>query len=122
MIPLQLSHKNLLDFSEQDFANRPKVGVNFLYLCVVISLYARKVISYAISEDIDTKLTAKAFDHAFISRGQPEKLLFHSDQGAQYTAFSFQMHLKAYGVQQSFSAPVNPDDNEVAESFLPLSF
>ena len=47
-----------------------KVGMNFLYLCVVIDLYARKVIGYAISEDIDTKLTANAFDHAFASRGK----------------------------------------------------
>lgn len=95
-----------------------KVGMNFLYLCVVIDLYARKVIGYAISEDINTKLTTKAFDHAFISRGKPERLLFHSDQGAQYTAFSFRTHLKACGVQQSFSAPGNPHDNAVAESFF----
>lgn len=95
-----------------------KVGMNFLYLCVVIDLYARKVIGYAISEDIDTKLTTKVFDHAFISRGKPERLPFHSDQGAQYTTFSFRMHLKACGVQQSFSAPGNPHDNAVAESFF----
>lgn len=95
-----------------------KVGMNFLYLCVVIDLYARKVIGYAISEDIDTKLTANAFDHAFASRGKPEGLLFHSDQGTQYTAFTFRTHLKACGVQQSFSAPGNPHDNAVAESFF----
>lgn len=59
--------------------------MDFLYLCVVIDLYSRKVISYAISENIDTVLTTKTFEQAFISRNKPKGLLFHSDQGMQYT-------------------------------------
>lgn len=95
-----------------------KVRIDFLYLCVVIDLYSRKVISYAVSENIDTELVMQAFDQAFISRGEPEGLLFHSDQGTQYTAFAFRQHLKKYSVQQSFSAPGSPHDNAVAESFF----
>lgn len=95
-----------------------KVGMDFLYLCVVIDLYSRKVIGYAVSESIDTALTTKTFEQAFISRNKPKELLFHSDQGAQYTAFSFRKYLRTHGVQQSFSAPGNPHDNAVAESFF----
>lgn len=95
-----------------------KVGMDFLYLCVVIDLYSRKVIGCAVSEHIDTKLVMKAFERAFVSRGKPAGLLFHSDQGAQYTAFAFRQHLRKRSVQQSFSAPGMPYDNAVAESFF----
>ena len=95
-----------------------KVGRGFLYLCVVIDLYSRKSVGYAVSESIDAGLVMKAFQQAFVSRGKPEGLLFHSDRGAQYTALAFREHLRKCGVQQSFSAPGNPCDNAVAESFF----
>ena len=44
-------------------------------------------------------------------------MLFHSDQRTQYTAFSFRKKLREYGIIQSFSAPGNPYDNAVIESF-----
>ena len=95
-----------------------KVGLDFLYLCVVIDLYSRKVISYKISEYINTDLVVSTFLNAYNSRGNPEPLIFHSDQGAQYTSFEFRMLLKKYNVSQSFSAPGAPHDNAVAESFF----
>lgn len=95
-----------------------RVGHDFLYLCVVIDLYARKVISYAISEYNDQDLVITAFENAYQSRKYPRNLLFHSDQGTQYTAFSFRKLLLKYGVTQSFSAPGSPYDNAVIESFF----
>ena len=95
-----------------------KVGMDFLYFCVIIDLYARKVIGYEVSENIDTTLVSKAFRHAFESRGNPSGLIFHSDQGTQYTSFEFRELLKRFGVTQSFSAPGTPYDNAVAESFF----
>ena len=95
-----------------------RVGHDFLYLCVVIDLYSRKVVSYSISEHIDTALVKQAFLDAFHSRGTPENLTFHSDQGTQYTSFEFRQLLKKLGVIQSFSAPGSPHDNAVAESFF----
>lgn len=53
-----------------------RVGHDFLYLCVVIDLYARKVISYAVSEYIDENLVAEAFESAYQSRSCPKGLLF----------------------------------------------
>ena len=95
-----------------------RVGHDFLYLCVVIDLYARKVVSFAISEYIDENLVTEAFESAYKSRSCPNGLLFHSDQGTQYTAFNFCQKLREYGVTQSFSAPGNPYDNAVIESFF----
>lgn len=95
-----------------------KVGMDFLYLCVVIDLYSRKVIGYSIAENIDTSLTLSALHQSYLTRKKPVGLTFHSDQGSQYTAFEFRNALRNYGVVQSFSAPGSPHDNAVAESFF----
>lgn len=95
-----------------------KVGMDFLYLCVVIDLYSRKVVSYNISENIDTALVTQTFLDAFRARENPSPLVFHSDQGTQYTSFEFCNLLKEHKVIQSFSAPGSPHDNAVAESFF----
>ena len=95
-----------------------KVGMDFLYLCVVIDLYSRKVIGHSISENIDADLALSAFHQSYLARQKPINLTFHSDQGSQYTAFEFRNALRNYGVVQSFSAPGSPHDNAVAESFF----
>ncbi len=95
-----------------------RVGERFLYLCVIIDLYARKVVGYEISDEMDTHLVACTFRKAYRERGRPEGLLFHSDQGCQYTSYAFRKLLRERGVEQSFSAPGSPYDNAVAESFF----
>ena len=95
-----------------------KVGIDFLYLCVIIDLYSRKVIAYKVSENIDTALTISTFQQAFSLRGSSSGVIFHSDQGTQYTAFEFRELLKSNGISQSFSVPGSPCDNAVAESFF----
>ena len=95
-----------------------KVGMDFLYLCVIIDLYSRKVVGYSISEYIDMDLVEAAFQSAFSARNRPSGLTFHSDQGTQYTSIEFRTLLKRNGVTQSFSAPGCPYDNAVAESFF----
>jgi len=95
-----------------------RVGEVFYYLCIVIDLFSRKVLSYVISPCIDTELVTAAFEKAFIDRHQPQGLMFHSDQGAQYMAYEFRALLRKYHVAQSFSKPGTPFDNAVAESFF----
>lgn len=95
-----------------------RVGYDFLYLCVIVDLYARKVVGYGISEYIDAKLVIDTFQKAYEKRGRPKNLLFHSDQGTQYTCFEFRQMLRGLKVTQSFSAPGNPYDNAVVESFF----
>ena len=85
---------------------------------MVIDLYSRKVVSYSISEYIDTALVTQAFLDAFHTRNPSTSLVFHSDQGTQYTSFEFCNLLKQHKITQSFSAPGSPHDNAVAESFF----
>lgn len=106
---------NLVWVSDITYA---KVGLDFLYLCVVIDLYSRKVVAHRVSAYITTKLVSETFLDAFYSRGEPDSLTFHSDQGSQYTSLEFCMLLKNHNVSQSFSAPGAPHDNAVADSFF----
>ena len=89
-----------------------------MFVCVVIDLFSRKILSYGISSTIDTVLTMNTFDEAFEERGQPQNLIFHSDQGVQYTSYAFRTHLEELKCRQSFSAPGYPYDNSVCESFF----
>ena len=89
-----------------------------MFVCVIIDLFSRKILSYGISDTIDTVLTMNTFDEAFEERGKPENLIFHSDQGAQYTSYAFRIHLEELNCKQSFSSPGYPYDNSVCESFF----
>ncbi|KPY55997.1 hypothetical protein ALO46_04292, partial [Pseudomonas syringae pv. solidagae] len=59
------------------------------YLAVFMDLYARRVVGWAFSNRLDTDLVIKALDMAYVQRGKPDGLLFHSDQGAQYGSRQF---------------------------------
>lgn len=88
------------------------------YLCVIIDLFSRKVIAHQIDNNQEAPIVEKAFQDAYRSRNAPSELLFHSDQGSQYTAYSFRKLLRSLNVVQSFSAPGCPYDNAVAEAFF----
>ncbi len=88
------------------------------YLCVIIDLFSRKVVSHAISDKIDVDLVTSAFKEAFSVRNQPQGLMLHSDQGAQYTSYIFRSFLRKHHVKPSYSKPGVPFDNAVAESFF----
>lgn len=89
-----------------------------LYLCVVLDLFSRKVLAARVSRQNDTALVARTFETAFLRRGRPRGLLFHSDQGRQYTSDYFRELLEEFSVRQSFSTPGVPYDNAVMESFF----
>ena len=95
-----------------------KVAESFCYICVYIDLFSRMVLSYGISDTIDSTLTMKIFDSAFQKRGCPKGLMVYSDQGAQYTSHVFRSYMKKKKVRQSFSTPGTPYDNSVCESFF----
>jgi len=94
------------------------VGNRFMYLCVIIDLFSRKVISFKISNRMTKEIVIDAFKNAFKLRNNPKNLIFHSDLGSQYTSTAFRDLLKNLDVKQSFSAPASPYDNAVAESFF----
>ena len=88
------------------------------YICVIIDLFARKVIAYRMSLKNSTQLTKSTFKIAYNSRNTDEELLFHSDNGSNYISKSFMGYLKSLDVIQSFSRKHLPYDNSVCESFF----
>ena len=72
------------------------------------------------SERITEKVAIDAMEQAVDREGPPDdgSLVFHDDQGAQYTSRSFQRCPGSHGIVQSVSRPGTPLDNAVAESFL----
>ena len=95
-----------------------KVNDHYLYVCVILDLFSRKVVSYRISLRNSTQLITTTFRNAFAKRGEPHGLIFHSDRGSQYTSAAFRKLLVSCGVTQSFSHSGRPHDNAVAESFF----
>ena len=95
-----------------------KVNGKFRYLCVIIDLFSRKVISYSISNNPDANLVTHTFNSAYAKRKPTETLIFHSDRGCQYTSKKFRSLLDSFNVVQSFSDKGYPYDNAVAESFF----
>lgn len=90
-------------------------GSRWIYLAVIIDLYARKVVGWAISEHADTDLTIKALDDAYYRRGKPNGVMFHSDQGSQYSSLRFRQRLWRYRCTQSMSRRGNCWDNAPME-------
>lgn len=95
-----------------------KAGGKWYYLCVVIDLFSRKVISWHLSNRADVNLVITAFQKAYKFRNSPYGLMFHSDRGTQYTAFAFRQLLDSLNVVQSFSKKGYPFDNAVCECFF----
>ena len=90
----------------------------YLYLAMVMDLYSRAIIGWAMSHRINGQLVLDALTMAIGQRGEPEQVLVHSDQGSQYTAYAYQQLLKDHHLISSMSRKGNCHDNAVAESFF----
>lgn len=88
------------------------------YVCAIIDLYWRMVVSHRVGATNSTRLTKSTFADALRCRQAREGLVFHSDQGANYTSRTYARFLRERGVTQSFSATGRPCDNAVAECFF----
>ena len=95
-----------------------KINEKYLYVCVILDLFSRKVVAYRVSPKNSPYLITSTFRQAYQNRNAPQSLMFHSDQGAQYTSKTFRKLLRMNKVVQSFSAPGQPHDNAVMESFF----
>jgi putative transposase len=82
---------------------------------VVIDLYVRKVVGWAMSDSPDANLVVRALDQAYESRGRPSDVMFHSDQGSQYGSRMFRQRLWRYRFTQSMSRRGNCWDNAPME-------
>ena len=94
------------------------VGNRWAYLAVIIDLFARKVVGWAMSLSPDTNLTLKALELAYESRAKPTGLMFHSDQGSHYTSLKYRQRLWRYKIKQSMSRRGNCWDNAPMERFF----
>ncbi|EHZ7348224.1 IS3 family transposase [Vibrio parahaemolyticus] len=88
------------------------------YLAVVLDLFARKPIGWAMSFSPDSQLTSKALKMAYESRGMPTGVMFHSDQGSHYTSRKYRQTLWRYQIKQSLSRRGNCWDNSPMERFF----
>jgi putative transposase len=118
---------NLLD---QDFsAARPNQKWNadisyvwtsegWLYLAVVLDLFARRVVGWAVSDRLHKELALEALRKALAIRQPGEGLTHHADRGSQYCSLEYQVELRKHGIRISMSGKGNCFDNAVVESFF----
>ena len=90
----------------------------WLYLFVIIDLYSRRVVGWAMSKSLGTATLLDAFWMAVARRGSPEGLIFHSDRGVQYASVAFRRVLRKKRFIQSMSRRGNCWDNACVESFF----
>ncbi len=90
----------------------------WLYLAVIIDLYARRVVGWATSDRLKKELAISALDKAIMLRNPSPGLIHHSDRGSQYCSYEYQKKLKYHGMRGSMSGKGNCYDNSVAESFF----
>ena len=95
-----------------------KVNGKWYYLCIVMDLFSRKIIGWHLAGKHDVDLTLTAFRKAYASRDVRYGLIFHSDQGSEYTAFAFRNLMDSLNIVQSFSKKGYPFDNACCETFF----
>ena len=90
----------------------------WLYLATVIDLYSRKIVGWAMSDNMKTSLVNNALEMAIARRKPLRGLLWHTDRGSQYASYSHKDLCQKHGIIQSMSRKGNCWDNAVAESFF----
>jgi len=90
----------------------------WLYLAVVLDLFSRKIVGWAMAERMTTDLTLTALKMAIRQCRPGAGLIHHSDQGSQYTDKRYQALLKTHGIQCSMNGVATWYDNAPMESFF----
>jgi putative transposase len=89
----------------------------FLFLAVVLDVWSRRIVGWAMETHLRTDLVLKALDMALRQR-QPTDVIHHSDRGCQYTSIAFGARCKAAGVRPSMGSVGDAYDNAMCESFF----
>jgi putative transposase len=95
-----------------------RIRSGFVYLAVILDLYSRRVVGWAISLKIDTELCLTALDDAIEKRRPEAGLIHHSDRGVQYACTAYKDRLAENGIIPSMSAKGYCYDNAFAETFF----
>lgn len=89
----------------------------FIYLAVVLDVWSRRIVGWAIGEQMSAELVLAALNMALQQR-KPDGVIHHSDQGSQYTSVAFGERCKKMGVRPSMGTVGDVYDNAMAESFF----
>ncbi|GAC1658504.1 MAG: IS3 family transposase [Acidobacteriaceae bacterium] len=90
----------------------------FIYLAVILDVFSRRCIGWALDRHLDATLTVAALRHALAERTVGPGLVHHSDRGVQYASHAYTELLADRGIRISMSRRGNPYDNAYAESFI----
>ena len=89
----------------------------FLYLAMVLDVYSRRVVGWAMETHLRTELILAALNMALTQR-RPSEVIHHSDRGCQYTSYAFGKRCREAGVMPSMGSVGDAYDNAMAESFF----
>ena len=89
----------------------------FLFLAVVLDAWSRRIVGWAFSHDLKTRVVLDALDMAIMAR-KPKDVVHHSDKGSQYTSWAFGHRCKVAGVRPSTGTAGDALDNAMCESFF----
>jgi putative transposase len=89
----------------------------FLYLAVVLDVWSRKIVGWAMETHLKTELVLAALDMAIAQR-RPSAVIHHSDRGTQYTSYAFGKRCREMNVMPSMGSTGDAYDNAMAESFF----
>ncbi len=95
-----------------------RTAEGWLHVAIVLDLFSRKIVGWAMSKTVTQTLALEALQMAFAHRRPNAGLVHHSDRGGQYLSASYQELLDEHGALCSMSRPGNCLDNAVAESFF----
>ena len=90
----------------------------WLYLAVVIDLFARRVVGWAVGDRLHRDLALAALRRALLTRRPLAGLIHHSDRGSQYCSIGYQAELQRHGILTSMSGKGNCYDNAMVETFF----
>lgn len=94
-----------------------RILIGFVYLAVIIDIYSRKIVGYAIAKTLSPEFAIAAL-HMAITNRNTDELIHHSDQGVQYASSDYVSLLEEHDIRISMSAKGNPYDNAYVESFF----
>ena len=101
-----------------DITYLPLASGGFAYLAVIVDLFSRRVVGWAMADHLRTELVEDALDAALGSRKPTLDTLHHSDRGCQYASIAYREKLARLGIQVSMSRSGDCYDNAVVESFF----
>jgi transposase InsO family protein len=88
-----------------------------VFCCVVLDVFSRLVVGWAIDSTQTTNLVLNALGMAIRRRGPQDGLVIHSDRGVQFTSWAFSQNVSDAGIAPSMGAVGTPADNAMMESF-----